>query len=136
MFSLSNCKNMIVPHMISHDGCLATMEQSSNMITREAKEYHEIYTPTSNPFARKTRSGHLYPTEWPRARLTSILTRVSLMCNRDTFYYILLYQCMFPPHPFLDLSRQLGILPISLCGFLLTMTEMECGYLTACWRNL
>jgi hypothetical protein len=27
------------------------------MITREDKEYHEIYTPTSNQFARRTRSG-------------------------------------------------------------------------------
>ncbi len=28
-----------------------------NMITQEDKEYQEIHTPTSNPFARRTRSG-------------------------------------------------------------------------------
>jgi hypothetical protein len=37
--------------LLSNDGTIL-----HNMITQEDKEYHKIYTPTSNPFAHKTRS--------------------------------------------------------------------------------
>ncbi len=78
--------------MISHDGYLAMMVQSSmtwlhekiKNITRYIHQL-QIHFP-----ARPDLGSVLHPTEWPLAHLTSILTWVLLMCNRDRSYYILL----------------------------------------------
>jgi hypothetical protein len=55
-----------------------------NMITQEDKEYHEIYTPTSNPFACRTRSGqHFISNRVALCEYHSCDTRT----RPNTFYY-------------------------------------------------
>ncbi len=48
------------------------------MITQEDKEYHKIYTPTSNPFAHRTRSGQYFTSNRAAMGASDFHTYVSI----------------------------------------------------------
>ncbi len=107
-----------------------------NMITREDKEYHKMYTNFKSICPQNQIRAAIYIQQSGHGRIWLPYLREYHSCATGTCPTTFDYTSVtFPPHPFLDLSRQLGILPISHCGFLSTTTEIDCGYSTACWKN-
>ena len=48
------------------------------MITQEDKEYHKIYMPTTNPFARRTRSGQRFTSNKVAVGASNLRTYASI----------------------------------------------------------
>jgi hypothetical protein len=59
--------------LLSDDGLIL-----HNTVKQEDKEYHKIYTPTSNPFARKTRSGQQFTSNRVAMGLSDLQTYASI----------------------------------------------------------
>ncbi len=132
--SRSHCRTMLVPNMIFHGECLTTMVWSyimgSHMAIKNTTKY--IHQSQIHLLARPNLVNNSCLTEWSWAHWTYISMQVSLIHSWITSFYNLPFQCLFSPHPCLDLSTRWNIFKIRPFVYHSITAEMALGY-SAAW---